>query len=222
MLRSVSDLRRFTIATTDGNLGQVGDVYFDDRSWAVRYLAVDAGTWLPGRRVLISPVSVRNSDPTTFHIALSTQQVTTSPDGTIIRVVPVSPAAQGGVERGTMARGGEGSDGHLQTATAVLGYAVQAEDGEIGHVKDVLVDDKAWAIRYLVVDTQEWWSGKRVLVSPEWLARVAWDESRTLICIATAVDDNIGSARAAAPSNGHWHAVAPRSSSSSAPGRARA
>jgi sporulation protein YlmC with PRC-barrel domain len=222
MLRSVSDLRRFTIATTDGNLGQVGDVYFDDRSWAVRYLAVDAGTWLPGRRVLISPVSVRNSDPTTFHIALSTQQVTTSPDGTIIRVVPVSSAAQGGVERGTMGRGGEGRDGHLQAATAVLGYTVQAEDGEIGHVKDVLVDDKAWAIRYLVVDTRDWWPGKRVLVSPEWLTRAAWDESRTLFCIATAVDDNTGSARAATPSNGHWHAVAPRSSSSSAPGRARA
>jgi sporulation protein YlmC with PRC-barrel domain len=221
MLRSVSDLRRFTIATTDGDLGQVGDLYFDDRSWAVRYLAVDAGKWLPGRRVLVSPVSVRSSDPTNFHIALSTQQVTTSPDGPNIRMVPVS-SPQGGVQRGTVARGGEGSDGHLQTATAVLGYTVQAEDGEIGHVKDVLVDDKAWAIRYLVVDTRDWWSGKRVLVSPQWLARVAWDESRTLFCIATAVDDSIGSARAATPSSGHWHAVAPRSSSSSAPGRARA
>jgi len=222
MLRSVSDLRRFTIATTDGNLGQVGDVYFDDRSWAVRYLAVDAGKWLPGRRVLVSPVSVRNSDPTTFHIALSTEQVATSPDGTITRVVPVSAAPQGGVERGTVARGGEGSDEHLQTATAVLGYAVQAEDGEIGHVKDVLVDDKAWAIRYLVVDTQDWWSGRKVLVSPEWLARVAWDESRTLFCIVTAVADSIGSARAAIPSIEHWHAAVPRSSSPSAPVRARA
>jgi sporulation protein YlmC with PRC-barrel domain len=219
MLRSVSDLRRLTIAATDGNLGQVDDVYFDDRSWAVRYLAVDAGNWLPGRRVLVSPVSVRNVDPTTLHIALSTEQITTSSDGTITRVVPASTALP---ERGTSAQAGEGRDGHLQTATAVLGYAVRAEDGEIGHVKDVLVDDKAWAIRYLVVDTQDWWSGKRVLVSPEWLARAAWDESRTLFCIVTAAEDSIRNGRAAIPSIEPWHAAGPRASSSSALGRARA
>jgi hypothetical protein len=43
MLRGISDLKRFTIAATDGNLGSVSDLYFDDRSWAVRYLVVDAG-----------------------------------------------------------------------------------------------------------------------------------------------------------------------------------
>jgi hypothetical protein len=62
------------------------------------------------------------------------------------------------------------------------------------------VDDKAWAIRYLVVDTRDWWSGKTVLVSPEWLTRVTWDESKTLFCIVTAVDDSIASPRTAMPS----------------------
>ena len=47
-------------------------------------------------------------------------------------------------------------DAHLHTATEVMGHAMQAEDGEIGHVKDVLVDDKAWAMRSLVVDTEKW------------------------------------------------------------------
>jgi hypothetical protein len=51
------------------------------------------------------------------------------------------------------------------------------------------VDDKAWAIRYLVVDTEHWWAGRTVLVSPGWLTRVAWDESKTLCCIATAGGD---------------------------------
>jgi hypothetical protein len=70
-----------------------------------------------------------------------------------------------------------------------MGYAIRAEDGEIGHVKDILVDDKAWAIRYLVVDTEDWWAGRTVLVSPGWLTRVAWDESKTFSCIATAGGD---------------------------------
>ena len=80
-------------------------------------------------------------------------------------------------------------DAHLKTATAVMGYTIQAEDGEIGHVKDVLVDDRAWAIRYLVVDTEKWWEGKTVLVSPQWLTRVTWDESKTLFCLVTAADN---------------------------------
>jgi sporulation protein YlmC with PRC-barrel domain len=177
MLRGISDLKRFTIAAADGQLGSVSDLYFDDRSWAVRYLVVDAGPWLPGRRLCVSPISVRSSDPTTLRLDSSMRQVAVSsaqPD----EVLPES-----------LVRAGDGGACHLQTATAVMGYAIRAEDGEIGHVKDILVDDKAWAIRYLVVDTEDWWAGRTVLVSPGWLTRVAWDESKTLSCIATAGGD---------------------------------
>ena len=180
MLRGISDLKRFTIAATDGNLGSVRDLYFDDRSWAVRYLVVDTGPSLPGRRLFVSPISVRRSDPTTLRLGLSMRQV---------EISSVSSAQPWGVLPESPARAGDGGDFHLQTATAVMGYAIRAEDGEIGHVKDVLVDDKAWAIRYLVVDTENWWAGKTVLVSPGWLTRVAWDESKTLFCIVTAVGD---------------------------------
>lgn len=196
MLRGISDLRRFTIAGTDGTLGSVGDVYFDDRGWRVRYLVVDTGTWLPGRRVLVPPVPVRSSDPTTLHVALSRRQVAACPEVTT-RGLPGGSRQQDGVEPANLARAGERAEVHLQTATAVMGYAVQTEDGEIGHVKDVLVDDRTWAIRYLVVDTEHRWVGTRVWVSPAWLTRVTWDASKTLCCIATAV---VGSGMAAMPS----------------------
>jgi uncharacterized protein YrrD len=168
MLRGISDLKRLTIAGADGNLGSVGDVYFDDRSWSVRYLEVEADTWFPGGRVFVPPVFVRSSDSTTLRVASSKAQVKVN----------------------SMVHPG---DPHLQTATLLMGYAMQAEDGEIGHVKDVLVDDQAWAVRYLVVDTEKWWGGKTVLVSPEWLARVTWDESKTLFCLVTTTDDTAGS-----------------------------
>jgi sporulation protein YlmC with PRC-barrel domain len=194
MLRGLNDLRRFRIAATDGNLGNVGDLYFDDRTWSVRYLEVDAGNWLPGRRVLVPPIAVRSSDPTTLHVALSRHQVSASPDVNSCEG-PGSSTEQGGVEPASLARSGESGAAHLQTATAVMGYAIRAEDGEIGHVKDVLVDDQSWAIRYLVVDTENRWAGKKVLVSPAWLTHVTWGASKTLCCIATAVDDRIGSGR---------------------------
>jgi sporulation protein YlmC with PRC-barrel domain len=167
MLRGISDLRRLTIAGADGNLGTVGDVYFDDRSWSVRYLAIEADAWFPDGRVFIPPVFVRSSDSTTLTVASSKAQVKVS---SMVHT----------------------EDAHLQTATVLMGYAIEAEDGEIGHVKDLLVDDRVWAIRYLVVDTGKWWGGKTVLVSPEWLARVTWDESKTLFCLVTATDDTAG------------------------------
>jgi len=197
MLRGISDLRRLTIAAADGNLGRVGDVYFEDRSWSVRYLVVDAGDRLPGRRVLVPLIAIRSADPTTLRVELRTQQVAGSPDVTP-RELPGSSPQQGGVEPANhLASAGESGDGHLQTATAVMGYAIQTEDGEIGHVKDVLVDDQTWVIRYLVVDPENRWVGKKVVVSTAWLTRETWDASKTLCCIATAVDDRVRSGRAA-------------------------
>ena len=40
-------------------------------------------------------------------------------------------------------------------------------DGEIGHVEDFIIDDETWAIRYLIIDTRNWWPGKKVLISPQ-------------------------------------------------------
>ena len=73
---------------------------------------------------------------------------------------------------------GESGDPHLRSSAAVIGYYIAATDGDIGHVEDFLVDDATWAIRYMVVDTGNWWSGKTVLVSPQWIARVDWNESK--------------------------------------------
>nr|PZN29166.1 MAG: hypothetical protein DIU80_09670 [Chloroflexota bacterium] len=55
-------------------------------------------------------------------------------------------------------------------------YAIQALDGDIGHVEDFILDDESWALRYMVVDTRNWWPGKRVLVSPRWIESVSWDD----------------------------------------------
>jgi sporulation protein YlmC with PRC-barrel domain len=57
-------------------------------------------------------------------------------------------------------------DLHLRSVRALTGYHIHACDGEIGHVADFLVTDADWSIHYLVVDTRNWWPGKKVLVSP--------------------------------------------------------
>lgn len=63
---------------------------------------------------------------------------------------------------------------HLRSCAAVTGSHIQASDGEIGHVKELLVDEETWSIRYLVVETSHWWNGHQVLVSPDWIEHVSW------------------------------------------------
>ena len=67
-------------------------------------------------------------------------------------------------------------DPHLRSSLAVTGYHIEATDGEIGHVSGFLVDDETWAVRYLVVDTSNWWLGQKVLVAPMWITGVHWSE----------------------------------------------
>ena len=57
-------------------------------------------------------------------------------------------------------------------------YDIDAQNGEIGHVEDFLVDDQAWSIRYLLVDTSNWIGGRTVLIAPEWARRIDWARQR--------------------------------------------
>src|SRR5690606_28754850 len=198
------------VLATDGEIGRVTDVYFDDEQWVVRYLVVGTGGWLTRRDVLISPYSVRliEDDTRSIVVALTREQVKDSPDidtakpvsrqqeaelfryygypaywphttywawGAVPVVEPVPPPAE---QEETLAEA-EGADSHLRSSDEVLGYHIQASDGPIGHIEDLLFDEETWAIRHLVVDTRNWWPGKQVLVSPELARDVDW-AGRTL------------------------------------------
>jgi hypothetical protein len=63
----------------------------------------------------------------------------------------------------------------------VKGHHIVASDGEIGHVQGFVLDDRSWAIRYLVVNTSNWWVGHDVLLSPEWIRAVSWPGSTVTV-----------------------------------------
>lgn len=212
ILHSVEGLQGFSIAATDGELGHVKDVYFDDRQWAIRYLVVDTGGWLSGRKVLISPASVEATDwnSQTIAVNLSRAQVQNSPD--IDTEKPVSRQHEqeyydyygypyywngpylwgfailpGMLEqkplqdrqqqalRDRLQEERARDDPHLRSGAEVTGYDIQATDDAIGHVEDLLFDDENWKIELMVVDTRNWWPGKKVMVSPARITRVSWE-----------------------------------------------
>ena len=82
MLRNASAIKGYAIAANDGRLGTMSDFLFDDASWIIRWLIVDTGNWLSGRKVLLPLAALGQPDPARreFPVKLKMQQVKDSPD----------------------------------------------------------------------------------------------------------------------------------------------
>jgi PRC-barrel domain len=82
MLRNASAIKGYVITASDGRIGTVSDFLFDDASWLIRWLVVDTGNWLTGRKVLLAPSVLGHLDPngSEFSVSLTMQQVKNSPD----------------------------------------------------------------------------------------------------------------------------------------------
>jgi len=231
MLRSVKELEKYSVGATDGTIGTIDDFYFDDQDWVIRYVVVDTGAWLTGRKVLISPFSIGYSDQASrvFPVSISREQIKNSPS--IDTAKPVSRQHEirylgyygypyywggaglwgGGAFPGAMLAGSAygGSDAeylraaasnariaadaeekrhkddnpHLRICNAVEQYHVHAADGDIGHVDGFLVEEQSWAIRYLILNTSNWWIGHQVLVAPDWIGEVSWAYSKVTVSL---------------------------------------
>ena len=187
MLRATNDLFDCTLDATDGRIGRVKDCYFDDETWDIRYLVVDTGTWLSSRKVLIPPPTTNSADwvKQLLSVGMTRQQVENSPDIDTDR--PVSrqhertllnhydyPCYWNGSEPthdGVAIK----DDQHLRSSEAMKKYQLRAIDGQLGHVAGLLFDEN-WKIRYIIANTSDWWMGHEVLIAPQVIADVSWDE----------------------------------------------
>jgi len=108
MLRSLNGLEQYKVAAVDGDVGTVWDFLLDDHAngtvdgtpneprasapsaasagerryaWAVRYLIVQTGGFFHRRRVLVSPISIREADASgrRFRLSLTTEKIRNSP-----------------------------------------------------------------------------------------------------------------------------------------------
>ena len=216
MLQNIKTLYGNKLAASDGEIGQIKDFYFDDKTWVIRYLVADTGSWLTGRQVLITPHAFGKLDQAekTLQIKLHKTQIEKSPS--IEAHKPVSrqyevdyyryygwPAYwDGGAMWGF---GGypvvlpppqeemeahlhhhHRDDKHLQSTHAVVGYDIQTTDGPIGSVSGFMVDDKSWAIRELVVETGHWYAGKEILIAPGKIDRISYEESKVFVNLTKA------------------------------------
>lgn len=222
MLRSIDELRGYELQANDGPIGRCKDFLFEDAAWVVRYMVADTRKWLPGRKVLVSPIALGQPNwiERRFPVALTKDELKQSPPleedepvskryetawaryygwpyywvggglwgatdlpATLYaaRLSPdMSPEPTGAERPSEAERDQADTQSELRSEKEVKGYHIQATDGEIGHVEDMVVEDNCWAIRYVVVDTRNLLpGGQKVLISPGWIEDVDW-ASRSL------------------------------------------
>jgi uncharacterized protein YrrD len=216
MLRSANDILGYKVDAEDGTVGTVHDFFFDDVYWVVRYLVVDTGTWLSGRRVLVSPLSIEGAHwaSRSVSVGLTRDKIREGPgietDAPVSRqkeaelatyygwpaywgpfptlVEPpadVTAPTEDEPETPPDVNTSEPSKGdpHLRSVREVTGYDLEADDGEIGHVEDFIVNDEGWTIRYMVVDTRSWLPGRKVLIALGWIVSFSWDQRKARVSL---------------------------------------
>jgi hypothetical protein len=216
MLENLKLLYGKKLGASDGDIGHVKDFYFDDKTWVVRYLVADTGSWLSGRQVLLTPhafgtqaFGISDADANVLRVNLTRKQIEDSPSIDSHR--PVSRQYEleyyryygwpsywegGGMwgvagfpvvtppstpENRPHHGHNQRDDIHLRSTRAVTGYHIQATDGAIGDVSGFMVDGRSWAIRELVVETSHWYAGKKILLLPENIDRISYENSTVFV-----------------------------------------
>jgi hypothetical protein len=217
VLHLAGKIRGAPVIATDGEIGSVEDFFFEEDRWTVRYLFVDTGRWLSGKRVVISPMSVAGAwSRAGVQVSLTRDQVWHSPqieDHALTRASEADVLKYYGYPIYWGAAGVWGAfenpaalvaqptapprqpDGpvidldahHLRSTRRSTGYHLHASDGEIGHVDDFLIGEESWRIRYLLVDTSNWIGGRSVVVLTEAVTRI--DRDRGTLHVAATRDE---------------------------------
>jgi len=166
MDRSTRDLKRLSVYCNGREAGKVEDLWFDDEKWMTTHLVLRTGSWLASRQVIVPPDAVGDVDWQAKRIQLSSS---------------CEELGDGSGINSAMKPGKKAQAAGPRSATEVIGYRIQARDGEIGHVADLVISDRDWAVDALVVDTSKWPGGENLVVSPYRISRFSWKERKAYI-----------------------------------------
>lgn len=206
MLRSLKQLERYTVTATDGDIGHAGRFLLDSRRWMARYLVVHPRGLFKGRDVLVSPASFLNSDRASLKLNLNLTKDEVQRSPAFDSMKPFSRQLEGEFSQyygnlpywgfeghwgpGTYPRALEdlaqepanqrptarAFDVRLHSDSELRGYHVLGTDKGVGHVEDFIIDEETWEVRYLVIDTSNWWFGKKALIAPRWTTSISWED----------------------------------------------
>jgi len=191
----LNNLTEYDLLAQDGEIGRLKQIYFDDQYWVVRYFVAHAGARLTGKDVLIVPSVISRVDEKNhcLQVELNREQIQSCPP--IDTALPISRHYEQEYFRYYDLKpywhgksllspkltppfpkedGEKPENPYLRSSEAVVGYHIQALDGEIGHVEDFILEEPDWTVRYLEINIGVWLFGKKVLIAPAWIQSVDW------------------------------------------------
>lgn len=200
MFHSLAMLQEFPLVTTDGEKRPIRSFLFDDRSWTIHYLNVDAGRWYAPRPVVIpaSAVEVPDWSQRKVPARLSLEQLLASPEADTIRPVArqqqlawnrafgwpdrdsywCGPAAPG-MEFRLEGRG----DPHLRRTDDLASYEIWGAQGRLGVLEGFFLKDGSWHIEYLLIRSGEWTFREKVVPTLQ-VSSISWGRHRVTVAEA--------------------------------------
>lgn len=159
------------VSGMDEPLRRVVDLLWDGQTWRVERLVIQGDDEVP---IELNPNLIRAVNPIRRELVAIVEE---------------------GVSRGSAinqpAAAWEKSPRQLRSVGSLRGLLVEAQDGPVGHLEDVLIEAEApaargWEMRYLVLDTGGWLRTKRLLVPALWVKDVDWDAKRLQLVFSRA------------------------------------
>jgi PRC-barrel domain protein len=195
MKRNVKDILSYKVDGSDGVIGKVADLCFDDETWIVRYLVLKTGSWFAGRKVLISPNALTKEirENGALPTGLSKGQIRNGPV-----IDPDTPFSwrqevelhnyyrwnmSGSTEKVDW---GFALDPHLRSTRRIIGNAIHATDAQVGHVTDFIVDDKTWELPYLAITSNSRLGGRRMVLAVHHVKQLQWNKTNVLVNLTVA------------------------------------
>lgn len=194
MFTSLTALVKIPLVTTDGEAHKISSLLFDDRSWTICFLAVDAGSWFSRRRVVIRTGVIDAPGCTTKIIAanLTHQALVQCLDASSVR--PVSEQQQVALKKHFGWPDNEAAwyvpaalvpaqrefpvltndDPHLRNTLDLLGYEVWSAGQRVGVISDFILEPESWHIKYLSVKLGDWVYHEERFVSTLTVQSVSW------------------------------------------------
>ena len=186
------------------NAGKVHDLYFDDISFAIRYLVVETGAFLERKRTLVAPAAISfisvARDEVGFN--LSTQQIRASVDMDEMPAVsrqkekemsesfgwapyweyPMFPITNAwmlgpiGGEPQTPIRWIEKAEPNLRSFHEVCGYRIQTADKHWGYLDDFIIRSMSWVVRFCSIEHYRYLHSRKVIIDTSWITEVNWED----------------------------------------------
>ncbi len=172
MLRTMKELRCFSVWSGDGLIGKLHDIYFNPLDWGVESFLCDSDYKLTNRALLMSVKDVSKVDwkDRLFIVNIIQDQL----DGSALPVKNSTDKLDKDDK--------DESNLELKLSRETTGIDVRTEKEKIGYVEDLYIDIENWKVRYLLLNTLDSMDEKnKLIILPGWIDWKQWNEPEVFV-----------------------------------------